>query len=298
MTDELKHTIRIGEFKLFGLASHIVITGHDETGAQIWELNGLAADSEGRAKRIGMPWDSSDTIRGFLTYHPVMGDKVVNQTTIVIGTPQEIESYKSRAIKVMDDVNARDLDYRVDTQNSNSFAGTVLKAFGIEPQQLLNSSKHKFVKPVPGFTSDLLGNAGGPNLPEKDTPGSGHDTHSVPRPDQSSSALPLPPKETERSRAQLQSPVDHPPAGGSGNRLSPAEGAQKRSARISADGSAIRLHQGEGHGGVRPGSVPAGNPFDLKRPKLKQQSELLETDPALARRLIVQAGRDPKLFRL
>ncbi|MBN9673457.1 hypothetical protein JF539_24075 [Labrenzia aggregata] len=49
-----KHTIRIGEFKLFGVASHIVITGHDEVGKQIWEINGLATGKDGITKSIGL----------------------------------------------------------------------------------------------------------------------------------------------------------------------------------------------------------------------------------------------------
>jgi len=150
MNSRGRHTIRIGEyklpaeilgFKLFDVASHIVISGHDETGAQLWEINGLAADENG-PKRIGMPWDSSDTIKAYPTDYPVMGDKVDNQTIVVIGTPEEIEAYKGKADKVIDRINAQNLDYRIDTQNSNSVAGTILKAFGIPPQELLNSPKH------------------------------------------------------------------------------------------------------------------------------------------------------------
>ncbi len=40
------------------------------------------------------------------------------------------------------------------------------------------------------------------------------------------------------------------------------------------------------------------NPFDTDRPDLKQQSELLESNPARARQMIISAGRDPGLFRL
>ncbi|MDN3720129.1 hypothetical protein QW131_15330 [Roseibium salinum] len=40
------------------------------------------------------------------------------------------------------------------------------------------------------------------------------------------------------------------------------------------------------------------NPFDTDNPNLKRQSELLESNPARARQLIVSAGRDPRLFRL
>lgn len=41
-----------------------------------------------------------------------------------------------------------------------------------------------------------------------------------------------------------------------------------------------------------------GNPFSLENPDLKQQSELLEQNPIRARRMILEAGRDPELFGL
>lgn len=40
------------------------------------------------------------------------------------------------------------------------------------------------------------------------------------------------------------------------------------------------------------------NPFESSAPDLKRQSELLESNPARARQLIVSAGRDPRLFNL
>ncbi|MCV0425166.1 MAG: hypothetical protein K5905_06820 [Roseibium sp.] len=165
MYDSKKYTIRIGEFKLpakifdlklFDVASHIVITAHDETGAQIWEINGLATDKSGNRIPIGMPWDRTDTIKGYLDFVPQMGPLVQNQVSIVSGSPEEIETFKLRALRVIERVNENDLHYKIDTQNSNSFAGTILKAFGIPPQELLNSPKHKFEKPVPGFVTDLL----------------------------------------------------------------------------------------------------------------------------------------------
>ncbi|PVB59315.1 hypothetical protein [Labrenzia sp. 011] len=40
------------------------------------------------------------------------------------------------------------------------------------------------------------------------------------------------------------------------------------------------------------------NPFDRDRPNLKEQSDLLERNPARARQLILAAGRDPRKFML
>ena len=46
------------------------------------------------------------------------------------------------------------------------------------------------------------------------------------------------------------------------------------------------------------GSGTDANPFDMQSLDLKQQSDLLERNPAQARRLILSAGRDPGMFRL
>lgn len=40
------------------------------------------------------------------------------------------------------------------------------------------------------------------------------------------------------------------------------------------------------------------NPFDKNAPDLQQQSKLLESNPEQAKRLIIAAGRDPKVFQL
>lgn len=47
------------------------------------------------------------------------------------------------------------------------------------------------------------------------------------------------------------------------------------------------------------GDAPGGaNPFDNNSIDLKQQSELLDRNPARARQMILAAGRDPKMFRV
>ncbi|MCV0425163.1 MAG: hypothetical protein K5905_06805 [Roseibium sp.] len=40
----------------------------------------------------------------------------------------------------------------------------------------------------------------------------------------------------------------------------------------------------------------SANPFNLQKPNLKQQSEIIERNPVMARRMILAEGRDPKLF--
>ncbi|MES0811318.1 hypothetical protein ABLO27_17665 [Roseibium sp. SCPC15] len=43
---------------------------------------------------------------------------------------------------------------------------------------------------------------------------------------------------------------------------------------------------------------PNANPFNLEKPDLKQQAEMIERNPVMARRMILAEGRDPKLFGL
>lgn len=53
----------------------------------------------------------------------------------------------------------------------------------------------------------------------------------------------------------------------------------------------------DGLSGVSDGAS-GGNPFDQDSLDLKQQSELLDRNPARARQMILAAGRDPKMFRV
>ena len=50
----------------------------------------------------------------------------------------------------------------------------------------------------------------------------------------------------------------------------------------------------DGWSGVR--LQNGANPFDVKRPDLKKQAEMLDRNPTVARKLILAAGRDPELF--
>jgi len=75
---------------------------------------------------------------------------------------------------------------------------------------------------------------------------------------------------------------------------------------MDSDGNRDADHQGprrrepetEGRDIERVLDLPSfkNNPFDLNKPKLKQQSELIERNPMRAREMILAAGRDPKLF--
>jgi hypothetical protein len=297
MEENRKHSIRIGEYKLFGIASHIVITGHDETGAQIWEINGLATDKDNEPKAIGMPWDSSDTIKGHPTNYPVMGDKVVNQVPIVIGTAEEISAYKARADIVIDRVNARNLDYKIDVQNSNSFAGTILKAFGIPPQELLNSPKHRFEKPVPGFVTDLLDGADDVSVEsERDE---STDTGGIRQRKGVSDLERVPvPKPDPKSADQLDIPLsDKPIVPGASSILPPFFTPVPR-ASTSTGKAEFKRTPNENRTMRQTGLSDSANPFSITKPRLKQQAEMLERNPVMAKRMILAADRDPKLFGL
>ncbi|WP_346908545.1 hypothetical protein [uncultured Roseibium sp.] len=118
-------------------------------------MNGLSTDRDGIRIDMGMPWDTTDEIKGYSEGFPSFGGRLVNQTVIVIGTPEEIAEFRERGDRVIKQINRLDLGYLVLDQNSNSVAGTILRSFGITPQQLLNSSKFHFLRPVPGFTRNL-----------------------------------------------------------------------------------------------------------------------------------------------
>lgn len=296
---EYKLPVRIGKLKLFDVASHIVISAHDETGRQIWEINGLATDKNGNPIPIGMPWDNTDRIKGYLDTVPRMGGFVENQVSIVTGTPEEIEAFKGRAQEVIERVNSRNLHYKLDTQNSNSFAGTILKSFGIPPQELLNSKKHSFEKPVPGFIRDLLEDADGYSEEIERGPLTNEVLPSNRKNSLDFGKTPVPeakPMGAERSGgsfprralpdtgAELRSDVRNDRANMSGNI---APGFNSRPQTLSRKS-----------GQMSAGHDRRTNPFDLKNQNLKRQSELIEHEPVLAKRMILAAGRNPKLFQL
>ncbi|MBN9671699.1 hypothetical protein [Roseibium aggregatum] len=229
-----------------------------------------------------------------------MGDKVDNQTTVVIGTPEEIEAYKARAEALIEHINARNLDYRIDTQNSNSMAGTILKSFGIPPQALLNSKKHSFQKPVPGFLTDLYGEEETEPRGETPNPGSGaqqpqrghtEEWHAAkaPRPKPEILGSQMPPVSGQRIPRRTSAI------------LSPAFpgdlGASRRSVSfLSATEPPRRPDRGQVS--IEPDRGVLANPFDLRNQDLKLQATMLKRNPGLAERLILSAGRDPRMFGL
>lgn len=228
-----------------------------------------------------------------------MGHKVVNQVPIVIGTAQEIEGYRARAQSVIDRIKTRDLDYRVDRQNSNSLVGTVLDAFGIRPQELLNSPKHSFNNPVPGFTTDLLNDddeKGGvregngiESSAFREAQGFNVDRQSAPVPKAK-------PRNASVRDGSLSNRQFIP---GAGSKLSPTESQERLKPKSDLSPAPLPQRKPKRNRATFRTIKPAlANPFDLNRPQLKQQADMLERNPLRARQMILATGRDPKMFGL
>lgn len=161
-----KYTIGIAELSLSPLpASHIVILAKDPFGNTLWQLNGMATDTQGMPKEIGYPWDFSDTIQGYFSHGSKAGgvylkeSKMSNYTPFLFGNYDEIRAdgvFYDLFADVTQSVNDQGLAYELLDQNSNSFAGTMLRVLGITPSVWFQSKDLNFKKPVPGFSKDLL----------------------------------------------------------------------------------------------------------------------------------------------
>lgn len=94
---EHDYTVRVGELPLImGLGSHLVITGHDPEGTQLWEFNGLATGPDHKPKAAGLPWGSSDTIKvhfeaGAKGLH---GHNLRNQRAVRWGSLDDINEFR------------------------------------------------------------------------------------------------------------------------------------------------------------------------------------------------------------
>ncbi|EEA96794.1 Hint domain-containing protein [Pseudovibrio sp. JE062] len=172
MTSNGKYTIGVAELSLelpvlpLSLpASHIVILAKDPFGNTLWQLNGMSTDTQGKPAPVGYPWDVNDTIQGFFGTNPFDGEvfldesKMSNYTPIVFGDYDEIKvngTFYELFEDVTQSINEQGLAYELLDQNSNSFAGTVLRALGISPSVWFLNKDLNFTRPVPGFSKDLL----------------------------------------------------------------------------------------------------------------------------------------------
>lgn len=163
---EFDYTVRVGEFPIkypkggpwTTRASHLVITGHDPNGRQLWEFNGLPTgpDNNPKDNAAGALFDSSDTIK----VHRDLGEKgrygrdVMNQRAVLWGSIDELNDYRNQLEAAGADINARNLNYRALEQNSNASVGTMLDAVGVDPRILFRHGGFK--GNVPGFLLNLI----------------------------------------------------------------------------------------------------------------------------------------------
>ncbi|MES0811307.1 hypothetical protein ABLO27_17610 [Roseibium sp. SCPC15] len=79
--------------------------------------------------------------------------------------------------------------------------------------------------------------------------------------------------------------------------LSRPTGPQGRPLRqVPSNGSAIKTKNGDSRTTPASYAWKNANPFDPARPRLELQAEILERNPVMAKRMILAADRDPKLF--
>jgi cell wall hydrolase len=79
----------------------------------------------------------------------------------------------------------------------------------------------------------------------------------------------------------------------------PSAVSGSRSNKTNDESGVIRIPAPRMKPDQRASLIPLGaNPFDLDKQKLQQQAEMLERNPVMAKRMILAADRDPKLFGL
>jgi len=154
---EHDYTVRVGELPVaWGVGSHLVITGHDPDGNQLWEFNGFAAGPDHEAKTVGLPWDSSDTIRVYFDPGPEgwHGHNLRNQRAVRWGSLDDINEFRRVAHATGDLINHLNLPYRFDTTNSNATVAELLRAGHVDPNVLFRYGGFKGL--VPGYQTRLL----------------------------------------------------------------------------------------------------------------------------------------------
>jgi len=123
-------SIAIAEYRLGVLpASHTFVIVDTGSGKPA-ELHGFSIDVDGSPNRIGMPWDSADTIEFHELHSPTwMARKARedNRTHIIFqGTSEQVEEILRVARNAGWSVNEIGLDYLYFDQISNSVTNTIL----------------------------------------------------------------------------------------------------------------------------------------------------------------------------
>ncbi len=158
-----EHPIRMQNFVKFipwlpPRMSHLTISGHDPSGEQLWEMNGLPTRPDGQPteKTVGALFDRNDTLglHENTSRHGRFGGDVVNRRPVFWGSREEMEDRRSQLQSVGEEIEARNLPYRAWDQNSNSAVGTQLEEAGFDKRTLLRNGG--FRGNVPGYLKNLL----------------------------------------------------------------------------------------------------------------------------------------------
>ena len=150
-------------------AVHLTITFVDGRGRKIDEVNGHSTEPNGVIDRTGEPWDFDDTIKAYVqssgapaiaNLHPddsSYGYSWRAHHRVWTGTDAQLTAQLNKAKGAAAQINAKDLDYRLLSQNSNSVAETILDSMGIKSPQTRGYT--------PGGGNDLIR----PNFSGEDT---------------------------------------------------------------------------------------------------------------------------------
>lgn len=154
---EHDYTVRVSELPLaMGLASHLVLSAHDPEGTQLWEFNGLATGADNEPKAVGLPWDSSDTIKVYFDQGPKSrhNRELRNPRAVRWGSLDDINEFRRDAHARAGLINQFNVPYRFDTTNSNASVFELLRAGHVDPNVLFRYGGFKGL--VPGFKTQLL----------------------------------------------------------------------------------------------------------------------------------------------
>ena len=128
-------------------AVHVTITLVKSNGQKLAEINGHSTRADGKAiNTFGKPWDLTDTIDAYV----ITGSDPLNATRdpdlqrgiewrahhrVWTGTDAQLTAQLNKAKTAAAQINSKDLDYRLLSQNSNSVAETILDSMGIKSPQ-------------------------------------------------------------------------------------------------------------------------------------------------------------------
>ncbi|WP_136659154.1 hypothetical protein [Nitratireductor sp. XY-223] len=134
--------------------NHAFFLIYDNEGNLFREINGFATDKHGKKKAIGSPLDSSDRLKIHIfgkkgDLGPQKNERVIYDNL----TEVELKALMATVYSLEDELDKRDLHYRLLSQNSNSVAATLMEAWGFKRSDL--------------FRSDFSRNADGEGLPTK-----------------------------------------------------------------------------------------------------------------------------------